>query len=101
MTPPKSRLLGQLPWIAVGLLGTGSIATVALSLGEKVSAAWILTAAICCYLIAYRFYSRFIALDVFGLDKTRATPAERLDDGRDFVPTSHSGCDGEKPASLL
>ncbi len=88
MTPPKSRLLGTLPWIAVGLLGTGSIATVALSLGEKVSAAWVLTAAICCYLIAYRFYSRFIALDVFGLDKTRATPAERLDDGRDFVPTN-------------
>ncbi len=88
MPATKSRLVGALPWIAIGLIGTGSIAAVALSLGEKVSAAWILTAAICCYLIAYRFYSRFIALDIFGLDATRATPAERLDDGRDFVPTN-------------
>jgi carbon starvation protein len=48
----------------------------------------LLTAAVCTYLIAYRFYSRFIAADIFGLDATRSTPAERLDDGRDYVPTN-------------
>ncbi|MBL0172754.1 MAG: carbon starvation protein A [Gemmatimonadaceae bacterium] len=61
---------------------------VALSNGEKVNAAWLLTAAVCTYLIGYRFYSKIIASKVFVLDATRATPAERLDDGRDFVPTN-------------
>ena len=70
------------------MLGAGALATVALNKGETISAAWLLTAAVCTYLIAYRFYSRFIAADIFGLDATRATPAERLDDGRDYVPTN-------------
>ena len=48
---------------------------------------WLLVAAVCSYVIAYRFYSRFIAERVFGLDARRATPAERLNNGRDFVPT--------------
>ncbi len=61
---------------------------VALSNGEKVNAAWLLTAAVCTYLIGYRFYSKIIAAKVFALDVTRATPAERLEDGRDFVPTN-------------
>jgi len=61
---------------------------VALSSGEKVNAAWLLTAAVCTYLIAYRFYSKIIASKVFALDVTRATPAERLEDGRDYVPTN-------------
>ena len=64
------------------------MATVALNKGESISAAWLLTAAVCTYLIAYRFYSRIIAADIFGLDATRSTPAERLDDGRDYVPTN-------------
>ena len=77
-----SRLLRFLPWLAIALLGAGAIATIALTNGEKVSAAWLLTAAICSYLIAYRFYSRIISHNIFQLDATRATPAERLDDGR-------------------
>ena len=85
---PTSRLLTQVPWIAIAVLGAGALATVALNKGETISAAWLLTAAVCTYLIAYRFYSRFIASDIFGLDATRATPAERLDDGRDYVPTN-------------
>ncbi len=85
---PTSRLLRQVPWIAIAVLGAGAIATIALNKGETISAAWLLTAAVCTYLIAYRFYSRFIAADIFGLDATRATPAERLDDGRDYVPTN-------------
>jgi carbon starvation protein len=85
---PASGLLKQVPWIAVAVLGAGALATVALNKGETISAAWLLTAAVCTYLIAYRFYSRFIAADIFGLDATRSTPAERLEDGRDYVPTN-------------
>jgi len=84
----RPSALSFLPWIGVALLGAGAIAVIALTRGEKVSAAWLLTAAVCSYLIAYRFYSRIIAVDVFNLDPTRATPAERLDDGRDYVPTN-------------
>jgi carbon starvation protein len=83
-----SRILRLLPWIATAILGAGALATVALSNGEKVNAAWLLTAAVCTYAIGYRFYSKIIASKVFALDATRATPAERLDDGRDFVPTN-------------
>ncbi len=75
-------------WVAVGLLGAGAFGVIALARGETISAAWLVVAAVCSYLVAYRFYSRFIADTVFGLDATRATPAERLNNGRDFVPTS-------------
>ncbi len=83
-----SQLFRLLPWLATALLGSGALAIVALSGGEKVNAAWLLTAAVCTYLIAYRFYSKIIASKVFALDVTRATPAERLEDGRDYVPTN-------------
>ena len=56
--------------------------------GETIGAAWLVVAAVCTYLVAYRFYSRFIAEKVFELDPNRATPAERLNNGRDFVPTN-------------
>ncbi|MES2525010.1 MAG: carbon starvation CstA family protein [Gemmatimonadota bacterium] len=85
---PQTGVFRFLPWIAVALVGAGALATIALNRGEKVNAAWILVAAICCYLIAYRFYSRIISHDIFSLDATRATPAERLEDGRDYVPTN-------------
>ncbi len=81
-----SRLLKYLPWIGLALLGAGALAMIALNRGERISAAWLLTAAVCVYLIGYRFYSRIIAIDIFALDPTRATPAERLNDGRDYVP---------------
>jgi carbon starvation protein len=83
-----SRILKFLPWLATAVLGAGALATVAFSNGEKVNAAWLLTAAVCTYLIGYRFYSKIIAAKVFALDETRATPAERLEDGRDYVPTN-------------
>jgi len=85
---PQPSIFRFLPWIAVGLTGAGALAAIALSRGEKVNAAWILVAAVCSYLIAYRFYSRIISHDIFALDATRATPAERLEDGRDYVPTN-------------
>jgi carbon starvation protein len=75
-------------WTGVALLGAAAFGFIALARGETISAAWLIVAAVCSYLVAYRFYSRFIAVDVFGLDANRATPAERLNNGRDFVPTS-------------
>ena len=72
----------------MALLGAGALATIALSRGEPVSAIWLLVAALCTYAIGYRFYSAFIAARIFALDDARATPAERLADGRDFVPTN-------------
>jgi len=75
-------------WILISLLGAGALAGVAFRRDEPINAMWIIVAAVCVYMVAYRFYSRFIALKVLELDDTRATPAERLDDGRDFVPTN-------------
>jgi carbon starvation protein len=75
-------------WSIVALAGAGALAWLALSRGETVNAAWLLTAAVCSYLVAYRFYSKLIAAKVFALDPNRATPAERLNDGRDYVPTN-------------
>ncbi|WP_407697587.1 carbon starvation CstA family protein [Streptomyces corynorhini] len=74
-------------WALVALVGAAGWGVLALSRGEEVSAAWMLAAALGSYAIAYRFYSRFIANRVLKVDKTRATPAERLDNGVDFHPT--------------
>ncbi|HET7457623.1 MAG TPA: carbon starvation CstA family protein [Gemmatimonadaceae bacterium] len=84
MPKPISAVL----WALVAAAGAGAFAWLALSHGERVSAAWLLTAAVCSYLVAYRFYSRFIARRVFALDADRPTPADRLADGRDYVPTN-------------
>ena len=81
-------VLSVVLWVAVAVVGGGALGFIALSRGETINAAWLLVAAVCCYLVAYRFYSRFIADRVFGLDPCRATPAERLNNGRDFVVTS-------------
>ena len=75
-------------WIAVALAGAMAFGRLALNRGETVSAAWLLVAALSTYAVAYRFYSRFIAAKVFALDAKRRTPAQRLDDGRDYVPTN-------------
>ncbi|MFC8079033.1 carbon starvation CstA family protein [Streptomyces sp. NPDC057307] len=74
-------------WALVALVGAVGWGVLALSRGEEISAAWMLAAALGSYAIAYRFYSRFIARRVLKVDKTRATPAERLDNGVDFHPT--------------
>ena len=76
-----------LTWILIALAGAAGWAVLALHRGETISAAWLLMAATGSYLVAYRFYSRFLATTVLGLDNRRATPAERLSNGRDFVPT--------------
>jgi carbon starvation protein len=82
------RLLGILAWTVVAVAGASALATIALHRGEPLNATWFVVAAGGCYMLAYRFYSAFIAARLMALDDTRATPAERHDDGRDFVPTN-------------
>ena len=74
--------------IAIAALGAGALGSVALHRGEPLNATWFVVAAVCCYLVAFRLYSAFVAAKVLALDDTRATPCERHDDGRDFVPTN-------------
>jgi len=75
-------------WLGVALLGAGAFGKIAFDRGEPLNATWFVVAAVCCYLVAYRLYSAFVAAKVLALDDTRATPCERHDDGRDFVPTN-------------
>ena len=77
----------MLGWGAVAVAGAICWSVLALSRGEEVSALWVLFAALSSYAIAYRFYSRFIAYRVLGVDDTRATPAERLHNGADYDVT--------------
>ena len=74
-------------WGAVAVLGAVAWGILALARGESVNAVWLIVAALCSYAIAYRFYARFIATRVLGVDDNRATPAERLDNDVDFQPT--------------
>ena len=85
----RVKRLGRiLIWLAVGLLGAGALGKIALDRGESLNAIWFVIAAVCCYLVAYRLYSAFLAARLLALDDTRAAPSERHDDGRDFVPTN-------------
>jgi carbon starvation protein len=84
MAKPVQLLL----WGGVATLGSLSVATIALHRGEQINAIWLVVAAACSYALGYRFYSKFIAAKVLALDAMRATPAERLENGRDFVRTS-------------
>ena len=84
----RVRPLAIVGWALVSLLGAAAFGVLALARGETISAAWLLTAAVCTYVVAYRFYSKFLATKVFGLDPRRATPAERFNNGHDFVPTN-------------
>lgn len=77
------RLLG----IVLAAVGAFAVGGIALHRNEPINALWILTAAICIYALGYRFYAAWIAAKVLTVDATRATPAERLNNGRDFVPT--------------
>ncbi len=86
---PGWRRAGRIVlWTGISLTGAGALGAVALYRDEAVNAMWLVVAAVCVYLVGYRFYSRFIAVNVLNLDDRRATPAERLEDGRDFVPTN-------------
>ena len=84
----STRTVSFVIWTAIAGLGAFAFAGIALNRNEPISAAWLVTAAICVYLIAYRFYSKFIAEKVCQLDDTRITPAERHNDGLDYVPTN-------------
>ncbi len=75
-------------WALVALAAAVSMGAIAQSQGEPVNSTWLVVAAVCTYLIGYRFYASFIAAKVMALDDTRATPAERLRDGHDFEPTN-------------
>jgi carbon starvation protein len=75
-------------WATVATSGAMAIATIALHRGEEINAMWLVVAAVCSYALGYRFYSKFIAAKVLALDAMRATPAERLENGRDFVRTN-------------
>jgi carbon starvation protein len=83
-----NKSLKTLAWVGISLLGAWALGKIALQRGESLSAIWFILAAVCVYLVAYRFYSAFVAAKLLALDDTRATPAERHDDGRDFVPTN-------------
>jgi carbon starvation protein len=83
-----NKALKVFAWGIVSLLGAAALAKIALQRGESMSAIWFVLAAVCVYLVAYRLYSAFVAAKLLALDDSRATPAERHDDGRDFVPTN-------------
>ena len=88
MTGNQNRLAQNFIWILVVLLGTFALGGIALNRGESINSMWLVVAAICTYALGYRFYSAFIAAKVLVLDPTRSTPAERYDDGIDFMPTN-------------
>jgi len=83
-----NKTLAILGWGTVALLGTVAVSAVALHRGEPINALWLVVAATCCYALGYRFYSKFIAVKILMLDGLRATPAERLENGRDFLVTN-------------
>ncbi len=75
-------------WLAVAVTGASALGGIALNRGESINAIWLIVAAVCVHMLAYRFYSAWIVAKVLAVDTTRATPAERFDNGRDFVPTN-------------
>ncbi len=79
------RMMG---WLLVAVLGASALGGIAFNRGESINAIWLVTAAACVFALAYRFYAAWIAARVLVLDETRATPAERFDNGRDFIPTN-------------
>src|SRR5581483_8358579 len=86
--PAMRTLIRTLMWLAIALAGAGAVGAIAVHRGEQISAMWLVIAAVCTYALGYRFYSKFVAVKVLVLDPLRATPAERLENGRDFVCTN-------------
>lgn len=83
-----NNVIKPLSWVIFALLGAFSLGYIALNRGEQINALWIVVAAVCIYLIAYRYYGRYIANQVLAIDPTRMTPALRYNDGLDYVPTN-------------
>ncbi|MDF9754968.1 carbon starvation CstA family protein [Pseudomonas hunanensis] len=84
----NNSLLRHIPWLALAVIGACALGVVALRRGEAINALWIVVAAVAIYLVAYRYYSLFIATKVMQLDPRRATPAVLNNDGLDYVPTN-------------
>jgi carbon starvation protein CstA len=84
----NNSLLRHLPWLLLAIVGACALGVVALRRGEAINALWIVVAAVAIYLVAYRYYSLFIATNVMQLDPRRATPAVLNNDGLDYVPTN-------------
>ncbi|MGB9405269.1 MAG: carbon starvation CstA family protein [Candidatus Acidiferrales bacterium] len=82
------KLLRVIVWSCISLAGAGALAAIAFERREPLNAVWLVVAAVSTYAVAYRFNAAFIAAKVLAIDDTRATPAERLEDGKDFVPTN-------------
>src|ERR1700716_2939695 len=80
-------MMRKIPPALLRIVGAIAIGGGGLQRQEPINALWILTAAVCVYLLGYRFYAAWIAARVLSVDPSRATPAERHDNGRDFVPT--------------
>lgn len=95
-----NQLTHKLGWIVLSVIGAFSLGYVALQRGESINAIWIVIASVCVYLIAYRFYSLFIATKVVGLDSTRMTPAYKFNDGLDYVPTNKNVLFGHHFAAI-
>src|SRR5580698_5090127 len=79
-------------WGAIAVVGAFCLGGVALNRGEHINSIWLVLAAACTYITAYRFYGRFVAARVMALDDQRATPAERLRNGHDFEPPTSGSC---------
>jgi carbon starvation protein len=84
----KNKMLSKVVWIGIAIAGAIALGNIATHRGETINAIWFVVAAAGVYLVAYRFYSAWICARVLVLDETRATPAERFNNGRDFVPTN-------------
>lgn len=94
------KLISRLVWAAIAVAGAGALWVVATVRDEPVNAVWLVAAAVCVYLIAYRYYSRFIADRVLRLDDGRTTPATRHNDGLDYVPTNRNVLFGHHFAAI-
>ncbi|MBC6497130.1 MAG: carbon starvation protein A [Alphaproteobacteria bacterium GM7ARS4] len=84
----RAPFVQALLWACVCVLAVWSIATIAFHRGEPINSLWLMVAALCCASLGYRFYSAFIAAKVLALDPSRVTPAVRLEDGHNYVPTN-------------
>ncbi|WP_340618084.1 carbon starvation CstA family protein [Xenorhabdus entomophaga] len=96
----NNKLLKHIPWMILGIIGAFCLGVVALRRGEHISALWIIVASVAVYLVAYRYYSLYIATKVMKLDATRATPAVVNNDGLNYVPTNKNVLFGHHFAAI-
>ncbi|MEI7182844.1 carbon starvation CstA family protein [Pectobacterium carotovorum] len=96
----SNAILKHIPWMILGIIGAVCLGVVALRRGEHISALWIIVASVAVYLVAYRYYSLYIAQKVMQLDPTRATPAVVNNDGLNYVPTNRNVLFGHHFAAI-